>query len=407
MRYYSLQIFQTGSTPPPYTFTSHPDGPSGPMDPGALKIECNAIVAPMGIPYGGSNPGGGGDYGSSWIRVWGIPLQLIGQAYNLSAPTGTATPTWSAILTGGMAQGLPLANPSQIGVLIQGTIFRAIGNWIGTDMTLDLYLAPGPVTQVQNFQAAGWPNQPSNNFTFHWPAGQPIANAIKATLGTAYPDVPLKISVNPQLVLDRDVNGTYTTIQQFAQFLNEKSNAMLGVGNAQYTGIQTWFQGGTLSLSDFSQQGPGQSSQATGGTPGVTQKTTTINIQDLVGQPTWVASNTIQVTTVARGDIAMGDQITLPPTLTAVTQAGALANTLPLGQNRFGLSFNGTITVQSVHHTLNYKSPQGQAWVTIFDCIVNPGPMTPATPPPTSSPASTPAPLAAYPSVAALNVGQP
>lgn len=397
MRFYNLQIFPTGTTAPAFTFTSHPQGQTGPMDPGALKIEVNAIVAPFGAPYGGVNPSGGGDYGSSHIRVWGIPLQLIGQAYNLSLATGSAGSSYTAVLTGGMAKGLPLANPNQIGTLIQGVIFRAIGNWVGTDMILDLYLSPLPATEVQNPQAQSSPNLPQNNFTFHWPAGQPMANAINGALKIAYPGVPVKISVNPQLVLDRTVNGVYTTLQSFAQFLNERSNVMLGPGNPQYPGVRVWAHGGTIFVSDNSQQGTSQPSQATGGTSGVTPKTVTIQQQDLVGQPTWVASNTIQVTTVARGDIAMGDNITLPPTLTTVTQAGALGATTPFGQNRFGTSFNGTINVILVHHVLDYKSPNGQAWVTIFDCVVNPGPMTPSVAPPTSNPPALPAPVAALP----------
>ena len=109
MRFYDLSIVSIATGKVVRQWQSHPQGISAPQDPGALNVEFDLIVSPQAIAQG--DPAGGGDYGNSFIRVWGIPLQDISQAANLSAPTSAPGPTYKAVLKGGMAKGLPLANP--------------------------------------------------------------------------------------------------------------------------------------------------------------------------------------------------------------------------------------------------------------------------------------------------------
>ena len=52
-------------------------------------------------------------------------------------------------------------------------------------------------------------------------------------------------------------------------------------------------------------------SNATGGGSTPQTKTVDIKFTDLIGQPTWVANNIIQTTVVMRGDVKIGDQITV------------------------------------------------------------------------------------------------
>ena len=40
----------------------------------------------------------------------------------------------------GMEKGLPLAEPSQAGLIMKGSNFQPFGNWTGTAMTLELVL---------------------------------------------------------------------------------------------------------------------------------------------------------------------------------------------------------------------------------------------------------------------------
>ena len=48
-----------------------------------------------------------------------------------------------------MAAGLPLANPAQSGVFVQGQVYQAYGNWIGENMSLTLEIVPaGPAREM-------------------------------------------------------------------------------------------------------------------------------------------------------------------------------------------------------------------------------------------------------------------
>lgn len=389
MRYYDLQVLPYSGGQAIRHWTSHPNGNSQPPDPGALLVEFDLVVSRFAIPIG--DPSGGGDYGNSLIRVWGIPLSDIGQAANLSWPVGATQPTYKVVFKGGMGKGLPLANPAQAGTLVQGSVFRAIGNWIGTDMTLDLYLAPLPLLNASGWNGTNTPEQPINNFTFNWKKGQSMAAAIRSTLQTAFPGKTIRIQINAQLILDRDIQGVYTTPQDFTAFVNQKSNAIIGPNNPQYLGVQIFQRNDEIWVTDGATT---TSTASTGGGSGLQAQTRNISFIDLIGQPTWVANNVIQVTTVMRGDIQVGDSITLPVTLTTAQGAGATQN-LPatFAQSRFAAQFQGTFQVKDVRHVGNYKAPQAGAWVTVLNCFATQGPLVPTAPPQTSKPTATPAPL--------------
>ncbi len=117
-----------------------------------------------------------------------------------------------------------------------------------------------------------------------------------------------------------------------------------------YLGVRTAINGNTITVTDgTTQQG------------GVKQ----IAFQDLIGQPTWFAPDTIQVTTVMRADITFGDMIQLPPTLTT-TQAGSYNSIF-----RNNSVFQGTFIVTGIRHVGNFRQPQAEAWVSTFQCVVN------------------------------------
>ena len=86
-----------------------------------------------------------------------------------------------------------------------------------------------------------------------------------------------------------------------------------------YTGVAIYPQGASFVASDSSV------------TPA---KVTQLNFQDLIGQPTWIDSPLIQIKTVMRGDIALGQSIKLPPGVLTTTHA-AIAISVPA---EFGVS---------------------------------------------------------------------
>lgn len=347
MRYYRIEL-SSG-----LTYTSHPGGVGSPPDPGALRVELDLFVAGAALP----------DAAGSWVRVWGVSLDTVGQARDLN---GTFVTVY-----GGMGKGLPLAKPSQSGKLIKGRVKQAFANWVGTDLALNLNIVAGtPVGGVDN----------PVNFVLNWKAGQKLGDAVKQTLQAAYPDVnAINVNVSPNLVLPNDETAYYGTLPQFSDYVNNISRKIVGQGsmlgpwattddvalNEKYLGVHIIHDGDVISVTDG------------------TTKTTPVAIayEDLIGQPTWINYNTLQVTCVMRADVHRRTDagfgfITLPKTRVTITQ-GAASQAPYINSNNSlnNVIFQGTWMVNKVHHVGDYKDPNGTSWVTILDCS-SPTPLT-------------------------------
>ena len=255
-------------------------------------------------------------------------------------------------------------------------------------MTLDLYIAPLPSTGPT--QSASLPKVPVNNFTFMAQANQPFSAAINTTLKAAFPGIPISMQINPSLISSFPLIGIYGSVQQFADYINKQTFGMLGASNPKYQGVQMFMRDGTLVVTDGS---TGTDTQSTAGTTPPKFKTVNIAITDLIGQPTWVGNNVIQVTTVQRGDIQIGDSITLPKGLTTITAAGVQAAPETFTAARWSSQFQGTLQVAAVRHVGHYKAPAASAWVSVFTANQKPGPASASVPPPNSKSPATPKPL--------------
>jgi hypothetical protein len=348
VRYYKIVI--DGTT----AFTSLL--PNGQTDPGALKVELDIISAPMGAP--------GGDSGAS-VRVWGIPLSTIGQSSNFNGK--------SISVYGGMSKGLPLANPAQQGLLVQGLIAQAYGNWIGTNMTLDFIItaganaagsAPGSTSNPgQQKTASGTgaitPATPLN-LVLNWAPGTTLATAIQNALKTALPTFTPIVNISSQLVntTTKAIIGFYQNLKQFADEMQRRSISIISsspYGGTGYRGVQHVVSGNTINVYD------GQGSNAAGAAKAIA-------FTDLVGQPTWRSAYLIQVTCVMRGDLQVGQTITLPPS--QITVQGNLSSFAP-GVPRDTSIFQGSFEIQQLRHVGDFKSPRGEAWATMIDCFTS------------------------------------
>ena len=316
MRYYSVEI--DGGP----TYRSHPGGQ---IDPGALNVEFDIPVGPGASPVG-----------SGLVRVWGIGLQDIAQAKNLSNK--------AIKVFGGMKPGLPLATiqAPEAGLLVQGQIYPAFGNWVATDMTLDLVIIPG---------TTGWEGNPANLVVQH-KTGDKLGDVVKKTLSTAYPKLTPSIKVSDSLVLDHDGFGVYQSFEQFADIVRKMSLSIMNAGGffqtGTYPGVNMVQAGDSINVYDGTQK----------------SETKTVNFYDLLGQPTWIGVNSIQFKTVMRGDIAIGDTITMPPTIATTT-----AQSNP--QLRDNSQFQGTFQVKQVRHIGNFRQPDGMSWNTTFDAFTD------------------------------------
>jgi hypothetical protein len=314
MRYYDLTITADGSTTPFRHWTSHP---SGQFDPGALDIELDMPLTAYATPVGGQI-----------ITIHGVPLEDLGQAQQF---TGMAL-----TLYGGMKAGLPLANPSQAGLLIKGYILQSYGNWEGTEMTLDLVVYPSKYT-MEN----------PGNFVLNWRAQQPLDEAIRNSLSIAYPGIPISINIGSNLVNNHDEIGYYSTLEEFSTVVGSITEHSF----QQRVEVAMW--GGKIFIYDSTHN------------PTPIQ----INFTDLIGQPTWIEPNTMQVKTVMRADLQISARISMPkgfqnlPGFANTTQAS-----LP-SSIKYQSAFQNDFQIVEMRHLGHYRSHDSADWCTVFNCV--------------------------------------
>lgn len=311
MRYYKIAIKNPTTGAEVKTYTSFVNDKTVP---GALNIELDIPVVAFAQPMG-----------AGIVRVWGISLQEIGQASNLN---GMAISVY-----GGMQKGLPLANPAQAGLLVQGFVFQAFGNWIGLDQTLDLIIQPNSGTIAQ-----------PKNIVIDWKKGTPLAGAIASTLSTAFPGYQQKINISPKLVLSQDEPGFYSTMAQFAQYVKDVSKSIAG---GTYQGVDILLTETTFTVDDGSTQ----------------TSPTQIQFQDMIGQPTWLDSVTVQTKFVMRADLKVMDYIKFPPAL--VTSAAESVSPLINAK----ATFQGTFQINQIRHVGNFRQADAASWITTVDAF--------------------------------------
>jgi hypothetical protein len=332
MRYYKIVITDPSSgqvfVPPGFagllggaSYTSFVNGQTLPS---AWNIELDIPVIGQATPQG-----------SGILRVWGISIQEINQAANLNGK--------NIAVYGGMQKGLPLANPAQAGLLVQGTIFQAFGNWIGTDQTLDFVIVP-LFGNSSTKGGVGTLAQPKN-IVLNWKAGTTLASALQTSLQTAFPGSTVKININSGLVRPNDEVGFYPTLEQLSQYVLQTSLDVIKTAN--YPGVNISVAGSTIAVSD----NPAGNVQ--------------IAFQDLIGQPTWLEGATIQMKTVMRADLPYFGAITMPKAL--ITNSSAA----PTSLINLNATFQGGFYVTGLRHVGNFRQPTADSWVTVVDLAPN------------------------------------
>ena len=298
---------------------------NGQFDPNALDIEVDIFA------FNFATAAGGGMDVRSFVKIYGVPLSLVAQATNLNG--------LPIAIYGGMSKGFPLATAAanQSGLLVRGTIYPAVGNWIGTDTTLDLFLAP---PTGSNYQPV--------NIATNWKKSTPMSAALQSALSTAFPGKTLKINISPNLVLNYDQPFVYATLQQLAQFARTISQKILG--NTTYLGVQIAHAGDTINVYDGTTKVP---------------SARPIAYQDIIGQPTWLGFAT-NFKTVMRADFSVGDLAIMPKAIAIATPQAAL-----LPKNT--VSFSGQYMVQQVRHVGRYRQADADSWCTVFDAASVPG----------------------------------
>ncbi|HQT74087.1 MAG TPA: hypothetical protein PLX84_09105 [Acidiphilium sp.] len=336
MRYYDLTLTnpQTGAVVKHWT--SHPNGQ---FDPGALNVMFDIITSVGSIAVGAQS-----------IIVEGISLADLGNAEQfgtVSLPKNKFTPGCNISLKGGMKAGLPLANPAQAGPLTIGAVQQSFGNWVGTDMSLALVVVPTIYT-----------HHTPGNFVLNWQKDEPLAAALQLTLQTVYPKAKITIKISPALVATRSDISFHGTFSQLARHVKSITE---GTISATYLGVEMAPVAGGFTVFD------GTTTPATGSP----QPVKTLTFTDFIGQPTWIRPSHIQVKTVMRGDIHVGDLVKFPagfenaPGFVQTTQASQP------GYSRYKSIIQGQFFVAQVRHVGNFRDPDGGAWASIFNLVPN------------------------------------
>lgn len=320
-RYYDLTLTDPASGKVLRQWSSHPNGQ---FDPAALNVTFDAPVTVGATPVH-----------QPTIIVEGISLQDISNAQQFAAQIVNGRPVGGTNLTlkAGMKAGLPLANPAQAGLLIQGFVFQSWGNWIGTDMSLSLVVVP----TIYRYNKPG-------NFVFNWQPGQKLADALRETLSVAFPNTPIDMRVSDALVASRRDIHYCATFDQLAAHIN------------QLTGAQMAVTGNKIVVFDGSTEPP----------------IALLQFTDLVGQPTWIGFDQIQVKTVLRGDIQVGNYLTFPVGFEGAPGFVTTQHAAFPSYGKYQSAIQGKFVVQQARHIGAYRNPDGNDWVSIFNCAVVP-----------------------------------
>lgn len=331
MRFYELSI--TGASGASSSFKLSSLSENGNFNPAALNIEFDAMV------YGNAVP-----QNLPTVRIWGVPLRAsaglpgIDQASDLNKA--------KILLKAGMSKGLPLAKPEQAGPILNGTIFQAFGNWINTDMTIDMVVA----ADGTGVEATSLDTTPQFLIVFKWEKGQQLSAALKLALSNAYPKYTIQTRISDKLVAAQTFpGGFYFDVETFASVVKDQSLSV--IKTAGYNGVDITFS-------------PGNVIVITDGTvtpQGVKQ----LAFEDLIGQPTWIGFNQVQFNCPIRADIVCGDTIKFPA-LRATASAAELG-----GQTQDKSGFQGTFNVNLVRHVGNFRQPAAQSWITTFNAYSN------------------------------------
>lgn len=271
--------------------------------------------------------------GASTVSIEGVTIGDIGQAKSYTGMTLT--------VSGGMKQGLPLANPRQAGKLLTGQVFQSFGNWEGTNMTLDFVVLASPYT----YSTPG-------NFVLNWPKGTAIAGALSSMIAGAFgSSQPRIINVSPNRVFPVDHIGHYHSLEQAAATISGITQGQFGPTDP---GVALSIRGdGTILAIDYTQaSNPIQ-----------------LKFEDLVGQPVWIAPYELQMKLVMRADLSVSTLVKMPAK--AKSKPGIVTTqpaSLPSYTDQSSI-FSGNFFVKSIRHVGNFRSPQGESWVTIINAI--------------------------------------
>ena len=438
MRFYSILIpdAPAGVFPPRYdspaglgaVWGSHRNGIA---DPGAQQVEIQITETAAHTA----------DTDNSVITVHGVAWEQIRHTDKLMGK--------SIVVYGGLKPGLPLAThqAQHAGLLMSGRIWKAWGNWIGTDMSIGMAFIPAGLSEEGGgdgkdggSQDGGSQNGGSQDGASQqgvrrtrgvgfrsidrrpYPRGAVVAfgtdravvtptglgggglsigslgaatsfgggfanslfgggvdglsaplnlihnlmpnmslrSAIQQTLSKAFPQGKVNMLISGALKLPYQDAGMYQNMPQYANYIKNLSHSLLGTKG--YQGVNMTSHDNTINVWD--------GTQASG--------IVNIDFLDLIGQPTWLSLQKIQIKCIMRGDIHPPNRVTLPPGILATLTPDAIIGATS-SQQRTNLTLSGSGIVAKAVHIGDFRNPDGVGWSSTYDVIWDDGSAAPQT----------------------------
>jgi hypothetical protein len=322
MRYYDIVITDSKSGKIINQFTTLNSNNSN--NGAALQVEVdmfqNFFHAPAQNPY---------------IKITGVTYETISQASNLNNQTVSVSV--------GMNTGLPLANPQERGIVLQGTIWQAFGNWQGNEVSLHLIVVPLIYDSTKE-----------PNLTGIWYKGTTMQKFVTSTLNQAFPGVQITGNLSDNLKYTEDQPFYNYNLQQFSEKMNELSKYI--IKDPKYLGASIASTPNGFVLSD----GVGSTGQSN-----TLDNPTQISYYDIIGNLTWLDLYTIQAKLVMRGDLTVGQYIKFP-------KGAPLLNTSnTFTQFKNSISFQGVFQIQQIRHVGNSRQADANSWCSIIDAYIS------------------------------------
>ncbi|WP_321868598.1 hypothetical protein [Paraburkholderia tropica] len=281
--------------------------------------------------------------GSQMVTIRGVTPQMISQVNSLNG--------MQIAVYGGFAKGMPLATAmaaTGFSPLVKGTIFGAIGNWVGTDLYISLPIIPADgVGIVDSSGSVQYPN-----LTINGKRGEKWSAVIARSLAQAMPNVKSVIDVRDQLVLSEDLQGTGYSLDALGQLWAAESKSILG-SDPNYRGVWVAWRAGVLYITDNTSA------------PGT--KSINLKAEQLLGNPAWTSPLQMQIVCPMRSDIYINDTVVVPQDALALAPATVTTGQYAAANNASASSLAGNYLVVGIRHLGRARSPEALDWATIID----------------------------------------
>jgi hypothetical protein len=338
MRFYNITIVPVGGVAQYYTTVGGLNPVYGNYS--SLQVELDIMQAPMHQPA---------QLGT--IKIKGVAYEDISLAANLNGAF--------IQVAVGMSYGLPLADPTQIGIIVEGNILQAFGNWQGTNVSLDIVF--GPAAFANNSQNPA-------NIVWNWlPAQTMQASIVEAILGSNLARYPVIGQISPLLIGNQTLtvtNAFHADFTSFAKTLKRVSQQIIPADN--YQGVEIAFNKGAIRLYDGTFPPSALPNSATGGIELAPPKLVLVNYEDLIGNITYIQTNIVQAKIVMRGNLELGDYVQFPPG----SPVSLTLSTSPENVYKNSVPFAGLYRIVKIHHMGNSRQADANSWVTVLDCVI-------------------------------------